>query len=230
MASSQVLEPVSRVDQVTSAIRRSILTGELKPGMPFKVNELANTFGTSIIPVREALQRLSAFGLIELRPGRTAMVSPLSADDLRELYAVRKLLEGDAIFRAAKSNTGADVAELERGLVSMADLRPSSDEFWAVHQDFHRRLLKPVLGPRLWHALLPLWEGTERYTRLVYDEIGFGSDEHIPDAAHRPIVEAVAAGNAKRARAALLEHYDHNLAWMLHGLSAVDSAAVRQST
>ncbi len=217
------LAPVSRVDQLTSAIRQAILTGQLEPGKPFKVNELAATFGVSIIPVREALQRLVAVGLIELRPARTTIVAPLSVADLKELYRLRILLEGDAIKRGAPQLSAQELIDLEEMLEQMADLRPSSEEFWAVHQRFHQQLLGPTLSPRLKQALDPLWAGTERYTRLVYDEIGFGPNHHSPEAAHRVILDAVRTGKPRAAKDALVAHYDTNLAWMLSGLSSIHS-------
>jgi len=219
----RLLEPVSRVDQVTSAIRRAILTGQLEPGMPFKVTELAATFGVSIIPVREALQRLAVVGLVELRPLRMAVVSPLSADDLRDIYALRCLLEGTAIKASCMELTDEDLASLSDCLVAMAGHDdPRSDGFWVTHQSFHRLLLRPAYTPRLMHALGPLWEGTERYVRLVYDEIGF--DQHgLPADVHRPILDAVVARNPTGAEKALVAHFKANLKWMLGGLSSVMS-------
>jgi DNA-binding GntR family transcriptional regulator len=223
--SSAPLAPVSRVDQVTSAIRQAILTGQLEPGKPFKVNELAISLGVSIIPVREALQRLAAVGLIELRPARTSVVSPLSADDLKEIYRLRELLEGDAIGRSVPLLDDDDLELLRLRFGQMADLRPSSEEFWDVHQGFHRSLIGPVLTARLRHAMTPLWEATERYTRLVYDEIGFRPGGGRPEVAHRPILEAAEAGDIDAARGALVVHYEENVAWMLDGLSTIDSRA-----
>lgn len=220
------LESVSRVDQVMSVIRQAILTGDLKPGQPFKASELAAELGVSIIPIREALQRLATVGLIDLRQGRSARVSPLSADDLIDLYRLRGVLEGDAAQRSASHLTACDREAMAEHVERLAGLNPTSDEFWLVHQGFHQLLIAPAMTRRLTAALEPLLEGIERYVRLIYDEIGF--EEHgPPDEAHRPILEAVRAGDPAGIRRELLAHYDRNLRWMLGGLSellAVEAA------
>ena len=73
----------SAVNRVTAEIRRAVLSGALAPGQSFSIAELSSQLGVSHIPVREALQHLSAQGLIVMRPGRSAMVSPLSREELR---------------------------------------------------------------------------------------------------------------------------------------------------
>ncbi len=223
------LESVSRVDQVMSVIRQAILTGDLKPGQPFKASDLATNLGVSIIPIREALQRLATVGLIDLRQGRSARVSPLSADDLVDLYRLRSVLEGDAAERSAPLLTEADRAAMAAFVDQLAGLNPTSDQFWSAHQGFHRLLIAPAMTPRLQTALAPLLEGTERYVRLIYDEIGF--EEHgPPDLAHRPILASVSTRDPVAVRAALTAHYERNLDWMLRGLSdllAVEADASR---
>jgi DNA-binding GntR family transcriptional regulator len=212
-------EPQSRVDQVMGAIRRAILSGDLKPGETFRTNELAATLGVSIIPVREALQRLAGSGLIDLRQGKSARVSPLSADDLTDVYHLRELLEGDAAERACLRLTPADRSALLDALAQIKGLDPGSDRFWAVHREFHQRLIEPVLTPRLSAALEPLHHGIERYVRLVYDEVGF--DQHEPpETAHAPLLEAVLSRRPASVRQALVAHYEHNLNWMLAGFPA----------
>src|SRR5208282_889332 len=72
----RTLEPTSVVDQVSGEIRRSILSGALRPGQQFSLREIASQLGVSFIPVREALRQLEAQGLVVTRPGRSASVAP----------------------------------------------------------------------------------------------------------------------------------------------------------
>lgn len=218
MIKPQELQPSSRVDQVTSAIRQAILNGELKPGSPFATTELAAALGVSIIPVREALQRLSLQGLVELRPAKAAMVTALSKDDLSEIYHLRALIEGDLAERGCGELTVADVAVLESAIERMRGQEPGDEEFWDTHALFHRTLVKPQMTGRLKGILEPLWQGAQRYVRLIYDEVGF--QNHLaPEETHSQLLETARRAEPVALREALVEHYETNLSWMLSGLA-----------
>jgi DNA-binding GntR family transcriptional regulator len=225
MEFSDKLPAISRVDQAMSAIRQAILTGDLPPGAPLNASVLAKDLGISIIPLREALQQLAAVGLIELRPSRAARVAELSADDLKDLYHLREILEGDAAERACPLLTPEDLSLLSTNLKAMKESLPTSEEFWRVHHEFHQTLLRPVMTVRLRAALKPIEQGLERYVRLVYDEIGF--ERHGgPYKVHRPLLQAARAGEPKALRAALVAHYETNSKWMLEGLEKFEAQAV----
>ena len=85
-----VAGPESAVDRVTAEIRRGVLNGTLAAGSSFSIADLSAQLGVSHIPVRESLRRLEAQGLVELRPGRSAMVNPLDRDELRAIYRLRQ--------------------------------------------------------------------------------------------------------------------------------------------
>src|ERR1700749_3052644 len=83
----------SVVDRVTADVRRAVLSGTLPPGRTFSTAELSAPLGVSHIPVREALRRLDAQGLVVLRPGRKAMISPLNRDELRAIFPLRQVMQ-----------------------------------------------------------------------------------------------------------------------------------------
>ncbi len=83
-----------------SVLRQAILTGVLEPGEPLRQDALAEALGVSRIPVRSALFRLESDGLIRLRPHRGAVVSVLTGEQVREIYAIRILLESEAMRQA----------------------------------------------------------------------------------------------------------------------------------
>jgi DNA-binding GntR family transcriptional regulator len=78
------------VDQVAKELRRSILSGDLRPGQTFSLRQIAGQLGVSFIPVREALRQLKAQGLVITRIGKSASVSPLAAEDLHGIYRLRR--------------------------------------------------------------------------------------------------------------------------------------------
>ena len=108
-------------------LRDSILSGELAPGAPLRLEELAERLGMSISPVREAVRRLESLGLAVHIPHRGARVSELALDDLRDTYEVRLVLEPLAVRRAAGRFTAQDAATARARLADYAGAHERGD-------------------------------------------------------------------------------------------------------
>src|SRR5881409_2699673 len=89
-------------------LREAIIMGELTPGTPLRLEDLARQLGMSISPIREAVRQLEALGLAEHVPHHGAKVMALDVDELRDLFAIRLALEGMAVRRAAELLEPAD--------------------------------------------------------------------------------------------------------------------------
>src|SRR5215208_4995895 len=100
-------------DLIADSLREEILRGAIPPGQPLRQEELADRFGVSRLPVRDALLRLEAQGLVEVFPNRGAFVVSLSADEVREIYDLRILLEGDAVEQSVPRMTVDDRRRIE---------------------------------------------------------------------------------------------------------------------
>src|SRR3954471_4720361 len=100
-------------DLIADTLRDEILRGEISPGAALRQEELAERFGVSRLPVRDALMRLEAQGLVHVYPNRGAFVISLSADEVREIYEMRILLEGDILERAVPRMTEEDWRRIE---------------------------------------------------------------------------------------------------------------------
>ena len=98
---------------ILAALREAISSGQLAPGAVLRQAELAEQFGTSRIPVREALNALQAEGLVQIEPNRGAFVTTLSAEELHELFDLRVLLEVDVRRRAQPPPTERSQRRLE---------------------------------------------------------------------------------------------------------------------
>ena len=94
-------------------LRRSILSGALEPGREFSLRELAEMLQVSIIPVREALRSLENQGLVQMRPGRSAVVAPLDLDELQSIYRLRRRLEPEIAQRSCRLLSAAELDRLE---------------------------------------------------------------------------------------------------------------------
>lgn len=126
-------------DTATEMIRNAILNGDLKPASRLGEFQLAEQLGISRTPVREALQRLSHEGLIELLPNRGASVRSYTQQELVDLYELRALLEGHAAKLAAAKLDDAALVELRLSCERFDALEPHADvaELVAENTRFH---------------------------------------------------------------------------------------------
>ena len=107
-ARSRLHRATTTPDLIAESLREEILRGALAPGQALRQEELADRFGVSRLPVRDALLRLEAQGLVHVFPNRGAFVISLSADEVTEIYEMRLLLEGDILERAVPRMTPDD--------------------------------------------------------------------------------------------------------------------------
>jgi DNA-binding GntR family transcriptional regulator len=204
-------------ERAQAALRDAILRGELTPGAHLGEVELAARLGVSRTPVREALARLAAEGLVEAHAHRGARVVSFSAEDLDGIFDVRLALEPRATGRAATRATDADVEaldELARRMLAVGAPGPDQDldALVPLNRDFHARLLDVADAPALAAAL-----GTVVHTPVVLRTF------HAYDAAslarslahHAEIVAALRAGDADWASAVMRSHLGNARAVMV---------------
>ena len=104
----------TKADDIAGLIEEAIVSGELAPGSVLRQEQLSERFGVSRTPVREALRRLAALGLVSFEPNRGVRVRTLSYQDLREAFLVRAELEALITQEAARKLTDEDLEELEQ--------------------------------------------------------------------------------------------------------------------
>jgi len=209
------VRPVERgasvADMVTDEIRRSILSGDLRPGEEFSLRKLAERLDVSFIPVREALRRLEGQGLVIVGKGRSSYVAPLSHDDLHGIYRLRRQLEPEIAERACLEISPDEVDRLAEVAHSFADADANIDDVYEAHHDFHRALLAPAATAWDLATLENLWRAAERYIRLAFSARDENPLEHTHRAqAHSELLDAYRAQDPDRVRAATLTHLDEN--------------------
>ncbi len=199
----------SLVDLVLDEIRRSILAGSLVPGASVSIAELSDRLGVSHIPVREALRRVEAEGLIELRRSRSARVTPMSREDLVEVFHLRALVEADAFARAVRVSTDEQLAAIERAWEELV-VHPDDDreEVFVRHHDLHQLLVEPAAGDWDRRILEMLWRAAERYVALLILEYDASVSPDRLKEAHRGLVDAAASRSPSAARRAVRDHVD----------------------
>jgi len=209
-------------DQVAKEIRRSILTGELRPGQTFSLREISGQLGVSFIPVREALRDLEAQGLIVTRPGKSAMVAPLAHDDLHGIYRLRRQIEPEIAGRASKKLSQGDYDRLESYLAMFADETLGIDEIYDAHHAFHYELLLPAATRWDRRTLDSLWHAAERYVRLAFAGRDIDPNEpHRRWCSHQKLLLATRTRDARKVAAATRKHLDDNEHIALRALDTI---------
>ncbi|WP_193187137.1 GntR family transcriptional regulator [Nisaea sediminum] len=201
-----------RAERLAEELRRDIISGALKPGAALRQEELAKSFGSSRMPIREALRTLGAEGLVQLLPNRGAVVSPIDPMELRENVEMREAAETLAMRVALPhlSNAQIDKAAALQEEIARADL----GAFGGLNKAFHLTLYAPSSRPRLLAHIAGLHDIAERYLRLTLVELDYvakSSDEHaeILEACYRRDADAAVAATSRHileAGKTLLDH------------------------
>src|ERR1700733_2355574 len=152
-------------EKAFETLHSAIITGQLRPGARLPVEELADLLEMSPMPVREAVRRLDAAGLVENIPHRGARVTQLSIKDLAEVYEARMALESLAIRRAAERFTPARAIEARRCLDLLGEA-PDNAAISEAHTRFHFALYDAADSSWLLRLILPVWETSERYCQM----------------------------------------------------------------
>lgn len=210
---------MSTVERLAGAIQAQVLRGDVPVGTRLRQEALAEEFGVSRTPVREALRQLQATGLVELLPNRGAVVRGPSAREIREAYEVRAELEGLAARLAAERISDRDLVRLREAqtlfrksvttLIARRARRavPWKDEsVWVQANDlFHQAILDAAGNGRLNHTIADLhrsfprdltWTALSQSSRLLEENV----DQH--DA----ILEAIERRNPEEARRRMVDH------------------------
>jgi DNA-binding GntR family transcriptional regulator len=194
------------VARAHAQLRGMIVRGVLAPGTQLSQVELARRTGVSTTPLREALRRLEAEGLVESRPNRRPRVRPFACDDLDSVYAARVMLEPLALRLTVNRRCPADAAALREALTTMrrsADPEREDVSTWErsaweqAHHGFHLRLIDAAPQP-----LREQIARADRYRRIAVRE-DTPAGRAIGDAEHEAIVVALEAGDANAAAAML---------------------------
>ena len=201
-----IAEKRSRVADAYAQLKDEILSNRMPPGFQAPEPEIALRLGMSRTPVREALIRLEAEGLVELIPRRGARVLPIRADDMREIYEILTSLESDAAAALARRTPSADqLLPLSTATHDMENaLKDEDRDAWAEADDrFHRTLLE-LHGNRRLRSFVQALSDQAHRARIATLRLRDMPKRSTED--HRDILEALKAGDEDGARDAFREH------------------------
>lgn len=202
---SSLLRPkhISVVDQLYAALRAAIIDNALSPGTRISEADVAQQYGVSRQPVREAFITLANEGLLEVRPQRGTFVAKISLQAVMDARFVREAVEADIVKLLAQSPDVALVKELRIQLDRQEELiGGSARDFMDADEIFHRTLAEGADKGKAWRVVVEM--------KAQMDRVRFLSSMHFPVARliaqHREVVEAIATGNAERAEQFMRQH------------------------
>lgn len=140
--SAVTLTPRALYEEVAEQLRQRIFRRELEPGSWIDELKIAEEFGISRTPLREALKVLAAEGLVTMKVRRGAYVTEMSEKDLRDVYHLLSLLESDAAGVVAERATPEQLQALEALHKELEDATSNRDRFFAINERFHMLLLE----------------------------------------------------------------------------------------
>ena len=150
-------------------LREAILTGSLRPGDRLAYRDLAQRFGVSVTPVRIALRELSNEGIVEMRAHTGARVSPLSVDEIEDIFATRIGIEGWLARHGAPRLRAAEVAEMTVAMDGLRQAEQEDDLEAYLHHSWSMRATcySAAEKPRLFDRFHVLYELASRYVYLM---------------------------------------------------------------
>lgn len=198
------MDIITTYDRVLFELRSAILDGRHAPGSRLREVELAERYGVSRIPLREAMRTLEAEGLVESSPNRGVTVRALERTDIEELFDFRLALERLAVRLAAmrRADLGLAVA-VRREAVRDALRHDALDQIIAQDRGFHADLAAAGANRHVVDALGARWAHISRAMRLYLSAITYPED--VWDA-HAEIAAAISFGDAERADRLLIDH------------------------
>jgi DNA-binding GntR family transcriptional regulator len=203
--------PGTAAQHALEGLRRAMVEGALAPGDRVRQEEIADSLGVSLAPVREALAVLEQEGQVSYLPRRGYTVAQLDLGEMREIYELRALLEARAANAALPLLDEEAVGRVEAAASDCAEAVAAGDVAAELEANrrFHFGLLESPGQVHTLRLIRLLWDSTETYRALYYNSPQ-GREESLR--AHERIVAAIRAGDADRLVAELDTHRESALA------------------
>jgi DNA-binding GntR family transcriptional regulator len=206
------MAPIARAktlkEQAYEVLKGMILTGRLEHGRLHNEKRWAEALGVSRTPVREALLELSREGMVVFFPGKGFKVREFTASDIRDVFEVRRIIEGHVIEVVAGKLTPADLLRLEKIVSRLDRLAAKADRvgFIEADKEFHLYLASKTGNLQIRDILVNLRDQIHLLgIQAIKQDARMGQVLHE----HRRILSALKAGDADNARRELLQHLEN---------------------
>jgi DNA-binding GntR family transcriptional regulator len=206
--SAVTLTPRALYEEVAEHLRQRIFRRELQPGSWIDELKIAEEFGISRTPLREALKVLAAEGLVTMKVRRGAYVTEMSDKDLRDVYHLLSLLESDAAGVVADRATEAQLKTLQDLHAELEAAVADREKFFAINERFHMHLLE--MADNRWRSQMV---ADLRKVMKLNRHNSLFKQGRIEDslAEHRAIMDAMLARDAATTMRAMQNHFAQGL-------------------
>jgi GntR family transcriptional regulator, rspAB operon transcriptional repressor len=196
--------------QVFERLREMILSLELTPGTVLSRAELANQYGLSQTPVRDALMKLGEEGLVDIYPQHATVVSQINVTSALQAHFLRRSIELEVVRTLAEQRDAALIAQLRETIARQTELLDlkNYEQFSLLDQAFHRQMYEAAGVPQLWDLVRRLSGHIDRLRRLNLPVEG-KTMAVVRD--HSEIVDAIEKGDVDAAQAGLRKHLSGTL-------------------
>lgn len=193
-------------DALTGELRRLIVEGVYPPGHRLVQDELADRFGVSRIPLREAIRTLVSEGLLRSTPGRGTFVTALDLDEIDEIYNLRRLIEPSFAEHVTERVSRRDISRFERMATEMEQGAGTGADAWSrTNLAFHLDMYRLSRLPMRYEIISQMYHRLEPYSRFyVHGTSAYGRVHHE----HAAMVQALADGDPAELARQITAHID----------------------
>jgi DNA-binding GntR family transcriptional regulator len=177
---TEIIEVSSINDEVYTRLRHQITNAKIVPGERISIRQIAEAFGVSTMPVREALRKLQAEGFVLFEP-RSVIVRQLSVRELNEVFFIRQRLEILAYELALPNVKEKDLSNLKKLLISMDEEVNNNERWQQLNREFHFQIYKLSTSSMLIQLIKNVWDMVEPYTHTCpfsANELKFAQIQH----------------------------------------------------
>lgn len=192
---------------IEEKLRAAILDGRLPSGIALRQQELATLFGVSRMPVREALRQLEAQSLLRVETHKGAVVAPLINEDATDAYALRILLESEALRQSIPLLTPDDI-NMARSYIDQLENEPDYAKMGTLNRLFHMTLYSRAPNKRLLKLVEEGLNEEERFLRFNLKSMGLGK---VSQHDHLELLQMAEAGAVEATISALVHHLNRGV-------------------
>lgn len=195
-------KPQTVADQIADVLREAIVRGSLIAGTALRQDELAERFGFSRMPIRDALRQLESEGIVSIHPTKGAQVAAMDATEIRDIYALRELLECEALRLSIPHLDRERLDDAETTLRKI-DAEPDVGKWGSLNQSFHLLLYSRCGNERLLKVIEAHHKAADRYVRILLSRLDYTDRSQTE---HRDLLVACRKKSTDRAVKILKRH------------------------